>query len=831
MLYIKRAVNFSKFMGRENVVLEYCFFMKRFAGILVILVALLFAAAFSTALTVKKFEGYRITYDLQGGSNNAGNPETYTAQDSRFIYLAPASRDGFDFLGWYRVTESGLYSNEKLTVVNTNEKKNHFVYAKWGLKPQKPSTDADGCYQIYSAEELYGFSRLLESESSNRFACAALRKDIVVNRKVLKSDGLPLEGTFIWWKSIKNFSGVFEGNGFTISGLYGDVGLFENVGEDFETGVAVVRNLGIVDSYFEGSSVGAIAGRAEGGVLLYNVYTTATVKGKIVGGLVGSGTVAESKGILTEPLNNNRLVIKNSYNAGLVLVTDDDYGGGLVGVVDAALLVNVFNVAPVDGGRNIHVDGLAYPSGSVEIKNGFAFNTVQSGMFGGETVTAKDFAEGKVFAKLSKGKSEGSWMQNVGDDLYPKLKKDVEYFVTYSLNGGSNNKNNPVSYTVRSPKIVLANPEKEGDVFEGWYADAAFKKRVTKIESGSTGYRHFYAKWKNEYKVSYELNGGRNSWKNPSCWNADSSDFELFDPVRAGYDFVGWFLDKNFKKRAVFLDSGLHDDVVLYAKWSLNEYRISYRLHGGMNNENNPEMLSVEMDSVVLQDPVREGFNFQGWLDVKNSGEYKKVVYRKDVERLGANRSAEIQAVWFPVAEKPKMDSAGCFAITKREELYWYAEFVNGELNANANDDFSCASLENDIVVNENVLDADGNMVDGEFVSWNQIKGNSGVFKGRFYGNGHSIYGLYSEIANVHSVWKYAGFFDNIASKAEVSDLFIRDSYVNGVPVRMRKIHTDENTVDVAAGKFYGKLLQAKSALTGLGAEGRFFDAMTRPQN
>lgn len=796
--------------------------MKRFAGISFLLVALLFAAAFSTALTVKKFDGYSITYDLLGGTNNASNPATYTAQDSRFVYLAPPSRDGFEFLGWYRVSESGTYSNEELTVINTSEKKNYFVYAKWGLKSQIPSVNENGCFQISTAEELYGFARLMESESSNRFACVDLRENIVVNRKVLKSDGLPMDGSFIWWKAIKNFCGVFEGNGFTISGLYGDAGLFENVGENFETGVAVVRNLGVVDSYFEGSSVGAIAGHVGNGVLLYNVYSTATVKGSVVGGLVGSGSTGESR----YAADNNRLVVKNSYNAGLVLVTDDNYGGGLVGVIDAASLVNVFNVGPIEGGENrIHVDGLAYPSGPIEIRNGFAFNTVQSGMFGGETVTAKDFTEGNILARLTKGKNEGSWVQNADEDMYPKLRKDAEYFITYSLNGGTNSKENPSSYTVNSPNIAFAAPEKEGDVFEGWYADAGFKKRVSRIKTGSTGYVHLYAKWRNEFKISYELDGGRNALKNPICWNADSADFELVDPVRAGFNFEGWFLDRNFKKKIAVIETGSHDDITLYAKWSVKEYKIIYHLNGGMNDEMNSGTFNVELDSLVLQNPVREGYVFQGWIDSRNPDEYKKVVYRKDVERLESN-GVELSAVWFPVTEKPETDSAGCFAITKSAELYWYAEYVNSGLEEILDFRQACASLKNDIVVNENVLDEDGNVVDGDFVTWSQIKGSIGFFDGRFYGNGYSIYGLYNESVDGSSVWKYAGFVDDVASTAEVKDLFIRNSYINGVPIQSFKIHAVKkmNSVELAVGNFFGKGSRENM-------DARHYDAMERLNN
>lgn len=42
---------------------------------------------------------YSLTYDLDGGTNNADNPETYTIE-SEFDFAAP-SKDGFEFKGWF----------------------------------------------------------------------------------------------------------------------------------------------------------------------------------------------------------------------------------------------------------------------------------------------------------------------------------------------------------------------------------------------------------------------------------------------------------------------------------------------------------------------------------------------------------------------------------------------------------------------------------------------------------------------------------------------------------------------------------------------------------
>ena len=78
--------------------------------------------------------------------------------------------------------------------------------------------------------------------------------------------------------------------------------------------------------------------------------------------------------------------------------------------------------------------------------------------------------------------------------LYARWKL-VKYKIQYRLGKGTNSRSNPAGYTVRSRTIVLKNPVRKGYTFKGWYSDPKFKKKVTKIASGSTGSRKLYARW------------------------------------------------------------------------------------------------------------------------------------------------------------------------------------------------------------------------------------------------------------------------------------------------------------------------------------------------
>jgi uncharacterized repeat protein (TIGR02543 family) len=78
--------------------------------------------------------------------------------------------------------------------------------------------------------------------------------------------------------------------------------------------------------------------------------------------------------------------------------------------------------------------------------------------------------------------------------FYAKWTLDT-YAITYHLNGGSNHAENPTTYTVESPVIILAVPSRADYTFAGWYGDAGFATAVTGIPAGSTGNKTFHAKW------------------------------------------------------------------------------------------------------------------------------------------------------------------------------------------------------------------------------------------------------------------------------------------------------------------------------------------------
>ena len=110
------------------------------------------------------------------------------------------------------------------------------------------------------------------------------------------------------------------------------------------------------------------------------------------------------------------------------------------------------------------------------------------------------------------------------------------------------------------------------------------------------------------------------------------------------------------------------------------------------------------------------------------------------------------------------------YEITNYHELLGLAKLVNEK------NETITASLMNDIVFNENLLDASGNVQVADPIKWTPI-GNTPIgterfyFNGIFNGNGHTISGLYVDSGD------YAGLFGKVQGSPEIKGVGIVDSY------------------------------------------------------
>lgn len=67
------------------------------------------------------------------------------------------------------------------------------------------------------------------------------------------------------------------------------------------------------------------------------------------------------------------------------------------------------------------------------------------------------------------------------------------------------------------------------------------------------------------YGITYKLNSGKNSNKNPSAFYNEKITFK--NPTRAGYTFKGWFSDKSLTSKITSISKKTAKNITVYAKW------------------------------------------------------------------------------------------------------------------------------------------------------------------------------------------------------------------------------------------------------------------------
>lgn len=352
------------------------------------------------------------------------------------------------------------------------------LLALWGEAPTDevemldnyptPTTEGEW-YVIDSVDDLYWLA------TAPKNVKAKLTADITINKSVLDKDGdLNDPANFKLWTPIGTlnspFTGTFDGNNKTISGLYfndsgkDDVGLFGCVGTN-----GTVKDVTLADSYVSGKSyVGGICGMNNGGTV-EGCRNSGKVSGKgYVGGVCGY---------------NKGSTLEKSYNTGDVSGTGDSVGG--VCGYNEGTLQECYNNGDVSGTMN-RVGGVCgenasgtvkgcyttgkvtgnYPVGSVCGWNGgtvekcyYLAGTSAKAVGGGNegvncaSKTELQFQNGDVAFLLQKDLGEGSaqvWGQRIDTDgtgetdKTPVLSNNPDYAVhptaTDSLCKGYSNK-------------------------------------------------------------------------------------------------------------------------------------------------------------------------------------------------------------------------------------------------------------------------------------------------------------------------------------------------------------------------------------------------------
>ena len=290
--------------------------------------------------------------------------------------------------------ESGIFTGE----VTNNGTINDGTFNT----PITGSGTKDDPYQISTAAQLKRFRNIVNGtggQTPNRGACAVLTADIDLSNE----EWTPI-GKYTDDNDKTPYTGIFDGQGHSIKGLYVNSASDDYVGLFGCLEGAAVRNL-TVDGYVQGSNiVGGIAGYASKAAI-ENCSNHCSVFGgsdSMIGGIAG--------------LNFDGAKIIDCYNVGTIRNSNvfEPCGGIVWG--NAGTVSNCYNVGTISG--NVY-DGEIVGKNSGTVENcyylaGTNLDAVgQSDSYGKttktESKTAAEFADGTVLELLKADRNDSPW--------------------------------------------------------------------------------------------------------------------------------------------------------------------------------------------------------------------------------------------------------------------------------------------------------------------------------------------------------------------------------------------------------------------------------------
>ena len=359
----------------------------------------------------------------------------------------------------------------------------------------------------------------------NLSANAILTANITVNTGVLdENKNLVSKSDLTEWKPIGDrrspYTGTFDGQGYTISGLYFNVpfasyvGLFGCIGANGK-----ISNVGVLDSYFQFSTlgggvcgvnygtvrdckntgsvrgfstIGGVCGFNEKGGIIENSFNEGTVSGtgdnaQQIGGVSGysNGTIKSCYNTASvsgqESVGgvcgfNSVGTTTNCFNEGTV--SGQNFVGGVCGNGCGVTTTNCFNGGTVSG--QSHVGGVCGYDYNYDgaLTNCYYLSDTATGGINGKDVSGKaeersieQFKSGEVAYLLNGSTSEGelAWYQKLGTDAYPVLtatKGNTVYngsfrYCDNTATSYSNSTSEDV--LVHQMSATLASPEHDAD--------------------------------------------------------------------------------------------------------------------------------------------------------------------------------------------------------------------------------------------------------------------------------------------------------------------------------------------------------------------------------
>jgi uncharacterized repeat protein (TIGR02543 family) len=190
------------------------------------------------------------------------------------------------------------------------------------------------------------------------------------------------------------------------------------------------------------------------------------------------------------------------------------------------------------------------------------------------------------------------------------------FTVTFDSNSGTA----VTAFTTRTaePLPNSFTTTRAGYTFNGWFENSNLTGSATSFPYTHNRTADFtlYAKWTaNDLTVSYTTNGG--SVVTATTTRTDEAiSSGPTNPTRAGYTFVGWFVNSDLSGSAIVFPY-THNrtaNFTLYAKWDAVNLTVDFQSNGGTAVTSTTVRTDEQIGSAPV-DPTRTGYTFAGWRD------------------------------------------------------------------------------------------------------------------------------------------------------------------------------------------------------------------------
>lgn len=521
---------------------------------------------------------------------------------------------------------------------------------------------------------------LVKTEADlNKFAEFVNAGETLAGYYIKLENDIALNGAFTQIGSrTKVFSGVFDGNGKTISNmtLEGDVylGMF-----------AILKGATVKNLTIEGTVVGTrgvnglLAGQLQTGTTVENV----TVKGSVSGNGSDVGGIAGD----TVKTGDGNVVVKNCVNYAEITVTmakpgDVGAAGGIIGATAAGLETLVINCSNygkvsttstfgggiigllrvVSGNKNYKVSG-CYNYGDISgaiqvggivggsrdrIENSYTLSTAK--INGSAAIDLVLDGEATTFIGAIAGRLETAAAMRTAGGLCDADGKPITVKITAELNtdGGTlpEGVTSPVELIAETTVLnQLPVPAQEGYRFIGWelkvVSGEGDEQTVSYVAITETTVFHgpartveLIARYVEQVTVTVNADGGEYNGETTITLDKGGklAAAALGVPTKEGYTFLGWF---NGDTR-VTADDVYEADVEIKAHWEQQAQKSTVKFNSDGALVDSKELNVGDEIGTLPVPAAKAGYRFDGWYDVDGNKITEKSTFEASVVELNA---------------------------------------------------------------------------------------------------------------------------------------------------------------------------------------------------